>query len=204
MGIYERYILPRVIHLAMRNKTAREERARFVPQVSGKVLEVGIGSGLNLPYYTTDVERVVGIDPSQELWQMARRRVAQATFPVEFLGRSAESIPAADRNFDTILCTWTLCSIPEPLRALAEMRRVLKPDGRLIFVEHGRSPDERVAVWQERLTPLWKRLGGGCHLDRKIDELIRGAGFRVAELERGYSTGARALAFLYKGVARPA
>jgi ubiquinone/menaquinone biosynthesis C-methylase UbiE len=187
----------------MRNKTAREERARFVPRASGKVLEVGIGSGLNLPYYAAGVERVVGIDPSLELWRMARRRVGHTPFPVEFVGRSAESIPAGDGTFDTVVVTWALCSIPDPLRALGEMRRVLKPGGRLIFVEHGRSPDERVAARQERLTPLWKRLGGGCHLNRRIDELILGAGFRIAEMERGYGQGVKALAFLYKGVALP-
>ena len=204
MGIYQRYVLPRVIHLAMRNKTAREERARFVPLASGNVLEVGIGSGLNLPYYTRDVEKVVGIDPSLELWRMAQRRAAQTPFPVEFLGRSAESIPAADRTFDTVVTTWTLCSIADPPRALAEMRRLLRPEGRLIFVEHGRSPDERVAAWQDRLTPVWRRLGGGCHLNRQIDDLLRGAGFGIAQMETGYSKGAKALAFLYKGVAQPA
>ncbi len=189
--------------MAMRNKTAREERARFVRLASGKVLEVGIGSGLNLPHYTTDVEKVVGIDPSLELWRMARRRAAEAPFPVEFLGSSAESIPATDRTFDTVLTTWTLCSIPELPRALAEMRRVLKADGQLIFVEHGRAPDERVAAWQDRLTPLWKRIGGGCHLNRKIDELIRAAGFRLAQIETGYSPGMKFAGFMYKGFAHP-
>jgi ubiquinone/menaquinone biosynthesis C-methylase UbiE len=199
--IYRTYVLPRLIDLAMRSQRLAPERARFVSLASGTVLEVGIGSGLNLPFYTADVNALVGLDPSRELWELGRGRVDRAPFPVEFVQSSGETIPYPDATFDTVVSTWTLCSIPDVAGALREMRRVLKPDGRLIFVEHGRSPDRRVVAWQDRLTPLWKRLGGGCHLNRPIDALIRDAGFRITTLEAGYGEGPRPFAFLFRGLA---
>jgi ubiquinone/menaquinone biosynthesis C-methylase UbiE len=202
MNLYERYVLPRLIHLAMRNKAARAERATFVPLASGTVLEVGVGSGLNLPFYGPKVRALFALDPSRELWKIARRRVARAAFPVEFLPSSAERIPLGEMTVDTVVTTWTLCTILDPTGALAEMRRVLKPDGRLIFVEHGRSPDRRVRAWQDRLTPLWTRIAGGCQLNRTIDDLIAAAGFRITEIERAYSRGPKAFAYLYKGLAQ--
>ena len=201
MRFYDTYVLPRVINLAMQNKAATAERAAFVPLASGKVLEVGIGSGLNLPFYGRAVERLHGVDPSRELWRMARRRADRAPFSVGFTAASAESLPIEDAAFDTVVTTWTLCTIPDPAKSLVEMKRVLKPGGRLLFVEHGRSPDAGVQAWQNRLNPLWKRLAGGCHLNRKIDELIRDAGFRITRIERAYTRGPKPFAYLYKGLA---
>jgi ubiquinone/menaquinone biosynthesis C-methylase UbiE len=198
---YERYILPRLIHLAMRNKAAAAERARFVPMATGTVLEIGAGSGLNLPFYGPKVVRLYALDPSRELWRMARRRVNAAAFPVEYLTASAEAIPLDDQAVDTVVTTWTLCSIPDPGKALAEMRRVVRPGGRLIFVEHGRSPEPRVRAWQDRLTPLWRRVAGGCHLNRAIDRLILDAGFGLGEIEREYAGRPKTMEYLYKGVA---
>lgn len=202
MGIYEKYVLPRLIDLSMRNKAVMLERARFVPLASGEVLEVGIGSGLNIQFYGAKVEKLCALDPSLELQEMARRRAKTAPFPVEFLEGSAERIPMEDHSFDTVVTTWTLCTIPNPVKALKEIKRVLKPDGQLIFVEHGRSPDSRVLAWQNGLNPLWNRIGGGCNLNRKIDDMIVEAGFRITEIERAYSRGPKPFTFLYKGLAR--
>ena len=202
MGLYRRHILPRLIDLSMQNRAVRAERARFVPLASGTVLEVGLGSGLNLPFYSPAVERLYGLDPSLELQTMARRRARDARLPVEFIAGSGERIPMEDETVDAVVTTWTLCSIPDPVRALTEMRRVLNPGGRLIFIEHGRSPDARVVSWQDRLTPVWRRLAGGCHLNRKIDALILAAGFRIAQIETAYMKGPKPLVYLYKGVAQ--
>lgn len=202
MNLYEKYVLPRLINLAMRNKTAMAERRRFVPLAAGTVLEVGIGSGINLPLYTRDVERLFAVDPSLELWKLALKRVARTPFPVEFVGCSAESIPMDDKTVDAVVTTWTLCTIGHPRQALREMKRVLKPEGQVIFVEHGRSSDARVAAWQNRLNPLWNRIGGGCNLNRQIDDLILEAGFQITRLERGYAPGPKPLAYLYRGLAR--
>jgi ubiquinone/menaquinone biosynthesis C-methylase UbiE len=202
MGIYQTYVLPRLINLVMQNKAAREERARFLPLASGTVLEVGIGSGLNIPFYSPEVKRLYGVDPSPELGKMARKRARAAPFPIMFIEGSAEEIPLDDESFDAVVMTWTLCTVPDPLKTLGEIKRVLKPDGRLIFVEHGWSPEPGVLAWQNRLNPLWNRVAGGCNLNRKVDDLIPAAGFRITQLETGYSKGPRPLAFLYKGVAR--
>ena len=202
MGLYQRYVLPRLINLSMQNRAVRAERARFVPLASGTVLEVGLGSGLNLPLYSPAVERLYGLDPSLELQKMARRRARDARFPIEFIAGSGERIPMEDETVDAVVTTWTLCSIPDPVTALTEMKRVLNPGGRLIFIEHGRSPDARVVSWQDRLTPVWRRLAGGCHLNRKIDALILAAGFRIAEIETAYMKGPKPLVYLYKGVAQ--
>src|SRR5688572_17298318 len=173
MGFYAKYILPRLIELAMKNQEMARLRAVWIPQARGEVLEVGIGSGLNLAFYSSDVTRVYGVDPSVELQRIARKRAAGIPFQIEFLSQSVEtSLPLANGSIDTAVLTWTLCSIADPTKALHEIRRVLNPTGRLLFVEHGRSPDPRVARWQDRLTPVWKRIAGGCHLNRKIDETI--------------------------------
>ena len=166
-----------------------------------QVLEIGIGSGLNLPIYGPAVDRVCGIDPSRELLDHARKRIADAHVPVSLVRASAEQLPFADATFDTVVVTWTLCSIQTPSTALTEMRRVLKPDGRLLFVEHGLSSEPRIIRWQHRLTPCWKRIGGGCHLDRKMNDLIRAAGFRVDALETGYMRGPKPWTFIYQGSA---
>jgi ubiquinone/menaquinone biosynthesis C-methylase UbiE len=203
MGIYTKYILPRLIDLAMRNKDTARLRAEWVPQACGEVLEIGIGSGLNLPFYSSQVQRVYGVDPSLELQRMARKRAVAQSIKVDFLLQSAEEpVPLSNASIETVVVTWTLCSIANPARALLQAKRLLKPGGRLIFVEHGRSSEPGIVTWQERLTPLWKRIGGGCHLDRKIDDLIIGAGFQITELKTCYLAGPRPMTYAYQGLAQ--
>jgi ubiquinone/menaquinone biosynthesis C-methylase UbiE len=202
MGLYERWIVPRLLDLAMRNGVLDHYRERTIETARGLVLEVGVGSGLNLALYGPAVIRVVAIDPSPELLRLASKRVAEAVVvPVSLLRASAEHLPFANAAFDTIVMTWTLCSIPNPVAALTEMRRVLRPGGRLIFVEHGLSPEIRTARWQRRLTPYWKRISGGCHLDRKTDDLIRRAGFQIDGVETVYLKGPKPWTFIYEGSA---
>jgi ubiquinone/menaquinone biosynthesis C-methylase UbiE len=203
MGFYEEWILPALIDLSMRNKRLRPYRQRVAGAAEGRVLEVGIGSGLNLPFYAGQVRDVVGLDPSPRLLARAQGTSHGMQLPVRLLEGSAERIPLADRSMDTIVMTWTGCSIPEIGTALRDMRRVLKIGGRLLFVEHGRAPDPGVARWQDRLDPLWIRFSGGCHLNRKIDDLLADAGFRIDRLETGYIAGPRIMTFLYEGAARP-
>ena len=204
MGSYAKYVLPRLIDLAMRNKDTTRLRSEWIPNARGEVLEIGIGSGLNLPFYSTEVRHVYGVDPSMELQEMARKRVGKSSLEVTFLSQSAEEpLSLAKSSIDTAVVTWTLCSIPDPLHALQQAKRVLKPNGRLVFVEHGRSSDSGVVVWQDRITPLWKRIGGGCHLNRKIDELITTAGFRISELKTFYLPGPRPMTYTYQGFAEP-
>lgn len=203
MGFYSRRVLPHIINLAMQNKDATRLRGQWVPQARGTVLEIGIGSGLNLPFYSSDVQTVFGVEPSLELQRMARERQTGTNIKVEFLPQSAEEmLPLSDESVDTIVMTWTLCSIPDAPRALAQMKRVLRADGRLLFIEHGRSPDPGVVVWQDRLTPVWKKIGGGCHLNRKIDELLAGAGFAIGEIKTEYLPGPRPMTYTYQGFAR--
>lgn len=203
VGAYVKYILPRIIDLVMRNKDMARLRADWVPHAHGDVLEIGIGSGLNLPFYSSQVRRLYGVEPSVELQRMARIRAASAPTKVEFLSQSAEkSLPLSDESIDTVVITWTLCSIADPPSALRQMKRVLKPNGLLIFVEHGRAPDPKVSTWQDRITPVWKRIGGGCHLNRKIDGLLMEAGFKIEELETKYLPGPRPMTYTYQGVAR--
>ena len=160
-------------------------------------------SGLaSIAVYSQSVDRVCGIDLSPELLRLAHERTADAVVPVSLLRASAEHLPFAVAAFDTVVMTWTLCSIANPVAALIEMRRVLKPSGQLLFVEHGLSPEFRIARWQHRLTPCWKRIGGGCHLDRKMDDLIRAAGFQIDAVDTGYMQGPKPWAFMYRGSAR--
>jgi ubiquinone/menaquinone biosynthesis C-methylase UbiE len=201
MGFYERWIVPRLLELAMQNRLLDHYRHQTVASARGLVLEVGVGSGLNLPLYGPTVTRVVAIDPSPELLRLASRRTADVVIPVSLLRASAEHLPLAHAVFDTIVMTWTLCSIPNPMAALTEMRRVLRQGGRLIFVEHGLSPEIRTARWQHRLTPYWKQISGGCHLDRKTDDLIRATGFQVDAVETGYMKGPKPWTFMYQGSA---
>lgn len=203
MGLYQDHVLPRLIHLSMRQRNLAAYRARVIPAAQGRVLEIGIGSGLNLPYYGTTVERVIGLDPSPKLLAMAREAARRTTIPFDLIEDSAEAIPLDNRSIDTVVTTWTMCSIPDVQRALGEMRRILKPGGRLLFVEHGHSPDPGVRRWQDHLTPIWRRVGGGCHLNRAIRELIEGAGFRIERIETGYMRGPKPMTFMYEGSARP-
>lgn len=177
-------------------------RAAHVPAARGVVLEIGIGSGLNLPFYTNAVTRLYGVDPSEALLARARKRAAAAPFPVVLINGDADRIPLGGASIDTVVVTWSLCSIAKPANALREMRRVLKPSGTLIFVEHGLSDDVRVRKWQNRLTPFWRRFTGGCHLNRKMDDLVRAAGFTIAELRTEYVPGPRPMTFMYEGRAR--
>jgi ubiquinone/menaquinone biosynthesis C-methylase UbiE len=202
VGVYAKYVLPRFIDLSMRNKETTRVRGEWVPHARGDVLEIGIGSGLNLPFYSREVARIFGVEPSPELQKLARKRCVGKDIHVEFFLQSAEEpIPLPDQSVDTVVITWTLCSIPDPPRALRQMKKVLKPDGRLIFVEHGRAPDSGVAVWQDRLSPVWKRIGGGCHLNRKIDDLLLEAGFSIEELRTTYLPGPRPMTYTYQGFA---
>ena len=203
MGLYRDHILPHLIHLSMRQRNLAAYRARVLPAAQGRVLEIGIGSGLNLPYYSTTVEQVIGLDPSPKLLGMAREAARRTSLPLDLIENSAEAIPLYNRSIDTVVTTWTMCSIPDVQRALGEMRRVLKPEGRLLFVEHGLSPDPGIRRWQDRLTPVWRQVGGGCHLNRAIGELIEEAGFRIERLETGYMRGPKPMTFMYEGSARP-
>jgi ubiquinone/menaquinone biosynthesis C-methylase UbiE len=201
MGLYQNWVLPRLLDLAMRSYSLDSYRFSAVTSARGLVLEIGVGSGLNLSLYGPVTSHVVGLDPSPELLRLASDRAAQALVTVSLVTASAEQIPFSDAVFDGIVMTWTLCSIPNPMSALVEMRRVLKPGGRLLFVEHGQSPDIRVARWQHRLTPCWKRIGGGCHLDRKMDDLIHAAGFQINAVETGYMKGPKPWTFMFQGSA---
>lgn len=203
MGFYARRVLPHIINMAMKNKDATRLREAWIPQARGEVLEVGIGSGLNLPFYSAEVQRVYGVEPSLALQEMARKRAATGRINIDFLSQSAEEpLPLPDQSIDTIVMTWTLCSIPNAPKALGQMKRVLKSDGRLLFIEHGRAPDLGVVVWQDRLTPVWKRIGAGCHLNRKIDELIAASGFEIGELRTCYLPGPRPMTYTYQGFAQ--
>jgi ubiquinone/menaquinone biosynthesis C-methylase UbiE len=203
MGFYQDRVVPCLIHLAMRNRDLVPYRKRVVSSARGRVLEVGIGSGMNIPFYPPALREVIGLEPSARLVAMTRRAVQRSELSVELIEGSAEAIPLDQHSIDSVVTTWTLCSIPRVAVALSEMRRVLKPQGQLLFVEHGRAPEERVRRWQDRLTPAWKRLGGGCHLNRPIRELIEASGFSIARINTGYMKGPKALTFMYEGCALP-
>ena len=199
---YERHLLPYLIDFACGMKPVRRQREKVVPLARGRVLEIGIGTGLNLAYYDkARIERVVGLDPALEMHRLARRRMRRAGLEVELVGLSAERIPFDDAQFDTVVLTYTLCSIPDPLAALKEMRRMLKPGGRLVFSEHGAAPEASVRRWQARLNPLWSKLAGGCRLDRDVPALLAATGFRSSDLEAAYLPGPRPLTYNYWGTA---
>jgi ubiquinone/menaquinone biosynthesis C-methylase UbiE len=202
MGFYQDQIVPVLINLAMRRRELAAYRSRVIPAADGRVLEIGIGSGFNLPFYSRDVERLIGLDPSPKLLSMVRRNLRPDAPLVELVEGSAEAIPLESNSVDTVVTTWTLCSIPDAARALREMHRVLRPTGRLLFIEHGRAPEANVRWWQDRLTPAWKCIGGGCHLNRAIQNLIEDAAFRFDRFETGYMRGPKPLTFMYEGTAR--
>jgi ubiquinone/menaquinone biosynthesis C-methylase UbiE len=203
MGYYSDSILPRLLNLVMNTKEMRRERARCLDGVTGAVLEVGFGSGLNLPHYPRGVTKVIGVDPSHTSARLARTRIAAAPFPVELIGLTAETIPVADASVDAIVSTFTLCTIPDVAGALLEMHRALRPGGRFHFVEHGHADDSGVARWQDRLNGVQQTLFGGCHLNRHIATLIEQAGFEIERLDTGYLKGApRFAGFLYRGIAK--
>ena len=205
MGLYGKYVLPRVVHLACSARPNMRQREKLVPLASGRVLEVGMGSGLNLPFYDARrVTKVWGREPSPEMSKMASAAVEAVAFDVEFVSAGGEQIPLDSESFDTVLMTFTLCTIPDAERALREIARVLKRGGQLLFCEHGAAPDAGVRRWQNRINPLWRRLAGGCHLNRDIPGLIRRGGFEITRMDTMYIPGWRPASFNYWGAAAKA
>lgn len=203
MGFYAERILPNLIACACGARPILRHRRVMVPEAEGVVLEVGLGSGTNLPYYDASrVKQVIGVEPSEGMRTKAQRAIGRQAIPVELIDAPGEALPVEDRSVDTVLLTFTLCTIPDWQAALAEMRRVLKPGGRLVFLEHGLAPDDGVARWQHRIEPVWKRIGGGCHLARPIDRMIAEGGFRIDRLEADYTPKTPRLSgYVYRGVA---
>lgn len=202
---YDRHILPWALDWACGLPMIGRQRQLVVPQARGRVLEVGIGTGLNMPYYNrARVDHITGLDPALELQPRAQQRIREAGLTVDLVGLSAEQIPRVDASFDTVVVTYSLCTIPDPLAALKEMRRVLAPGGTLLFCEHGRAPDAAVRRWQERLQPLWGRVAGGCHLDRDVPALLEAAGFDCPDLHTGYLPGPKPWTYHYWGAAQAA
>ncbi len=200
-GWYDRYVLPQILDFACGGKPIRRQRQKVVPLASGDVLEIGIGTALNAPFYDkARVRRIVGVDPALQLHPLALRRIRAAGLQVELVGLSAEKLPLDDQSFDSVVCTYTLCSIPDPAGALAEIRRMLRPGGKLLFSEHGRAPDESVRRWQRRLQPIWGPLGGGCNLSLNVPALLEAAGFRT-RIESRYIPGPRFASYHFWGVA---
>ncbi|QFU76215.1 class I SAM-dependent methyltransferase [Halioglobus maricola] len=190
MGIYEKYVLPRFINCACSTKPMMKQREKVVPHAEGCVLEIGIGTGLNLPYYDpAKVDKVIGLDPSEESWKLAGERASGLDFDVEFIGLPGEEIPLDDAAVDTVLVTYSLCTIPDPVAALKGMARVLKPGGKLIFCEHGKAPDASVQRWQERVNPMWRAIAGGCNLNRDIPALLAQGGLSISGMETSYIPG---------------
>ncbi|WP_291841670.1 class I SAM-dependent methyltransferase [Maricaulis sp.] len=203
MGFYSERILPNLIACACGTRPILKQRRLMVPEARGRVLEVGMGSGTNLPFYDPQsVTGIVGVEPSAGMRTKARRAIAGQAIPVELIDAPGEALPVEDRSIDTVLLTFTLCTIPDFQLALSEMRRVLKPEGRLVFVEHGLARDAGIARWQHRIEPVWKAIGGGCHLTRPMDKLIAEAGFRIDRLEADYLPGTPKFSgYVYKGLA---
>jgi len=202
LKVYEKYILPKIVHAACNTRAIMRQRQKIVPRAHGRVLEVGVGSGLNLCHYDAGrVSKVWGLDPSPEMIRMAEDRAGEVNFEVAFLTNPAEDIPLPDKFFDSIVLTYTLCTIPDAGRAMLEMARVIKPGGLLVFCEHGAAPDRSVLRWQKALNPLWKKVGGGCHLNRDIPELIVQGGFRITGLQARYIPGWRPASYNFWGTA---
>ena len=200
MNLYERYVLPRMIDFACGMGAVMKTRAQVVPLAEGKVLEIGIGTGLNLSFYDPlKVSEIVGVDPAVDMSPLARERAAQISIPVKTIALELGQIQAADASFDSIVCTFTLCTIPDAVAALREMRRVLKPGGKLLFSEHGLAPDAPVVRWQNRITPLWKPLAGGCHLNRDIAALITAGGFNIGDIQSSYLKGPKPMTWVSRG-----
>lgn len=202
MGLYAKYLLPRTVHFLCSAKPIRKQRKKVVPLAEGRVLEIGIGSGLNLPLYDPGkVQHLWGLDPSTESWALAEKTASRMDFSVEFINGEAEAIPLDGCSADTVLVTYTLCTVPGVLRALEEIRRVLKLDGQLIFCEHGAAPDASVRRWQNRLNPIWKRIGGGCNLNLPIPFLLEQAGLKIRKMDTMYLPGWKPATFNYWGTA---
>jgi ubiquinone/menaquinone biosynthesis C-methylase UbiE len=201
VGFYEDEILPRAVDVLLGGRQFARLRARVAAELEGEVLEVGFGSGRNVPHYPPALARVRAVDPATVGRKLAAKRVAASPVPIEYIGLDGEELPLEDESVDHVLTTWTLCTIPEVDRALAEVRRVLRPGGALHFLEHGRSPDPKVARWQDRLTPIQRRIAGGCHLNRPVDRLVLDAGLEVTRLDNYYMRGPKPLGYMFEGVA---
>jgi len=187
MSLYEKYVLPKFLNCACGSKPVSYQRKKVVPLAEGKVLEIGIGSGLNLPFYDkAKIDEIWGLDPSEELSEMAKQVADEESMEVKFISSGAEDIPLPDNYFDCVLVTYTMCTIPEVQRANQEIRRVLKEDGKMIFCEHGEAPDQNIRKWQNRINPFWGKLAGGCNINRKIPSLIQDSGFDIIEMEAMY------------------
>ncbi len=205
MQLYDQYVLPVLLDALCGMKAIEAVRAELIPLARGRVLEIGIGTGRNLPHYdAAQLGDLCGLDPAAQMNAKAQKRARAKGIDIELLTLSAEKIPAADASFDTVVSTFTLCTIPDAVAALREMRRVLKPGGKLLFCEHGTAPDASVRRWQDRLTPYWKPIAGGCHLNRDIRQLLRAGGFVSADLQERYLPGPRAMTYVYSGSAVPA
>jgi ubiquinone/menaquinone biosynthesis C-methylase UbiE len=202
MSFYEKYCLHHVLDCACSLQPVRKQREKVVPHATGRVLEIGMGSGLNLPFYNQDaVEFIWGLEPSEQMRRKAQKNLDRSPLEVKWLGLPSEQIPLEDDQADTVVLTYTLCTIPDWQSALSEMRRVLKPDGKLLFCEHGRAPDTRILTWQKRLNPIWRRIAGGCNLNRPIAEMIAQNGFKIETLNEGYIPGPKFAGYNYWGTA---
>lgn len=201
MGFYTDLILPRVINVVMDSKDLEPIRSRVCSGLSGEVLEIGFGSGLNVPFYPAAVTRVRAVDPAVLGRKLAARRVASSAAGIEFLGLDGQDLPLAEASADHVLMTWTLCTVPDPERTLAEIRRVLRPGGSLRFAEHGLAPDERVARWQQRLTPINRRIAGGCHLNRQASQLVAASGLDLTSIDTYYVAGPKPFGYTFEGTA---
>ena len=202
MGFYANQVLPRLIDLTMSRGELARIRARVAAPLDGDVLEVGFGSGLNVPHYPAAITHVQAVDPATVGRKLAAKRVASSSVPVEYVDLEGEALSLDSNSIDHVLTTWTLCTIPDVDRALSEIRRVLRPGGRFHFVEHGRSPDPKVAGWQDRLNPWQRRVAGGCHLNRPIDQLVLNSGLELVRMENYYLKGPRPFGYMFEGVAR--
>lgn len=202
MSFYDDHVLPRIINVAMNSKEDRKIRSRVCAGLTGEVVEIGFGTGHNLPYLPSGVKRLRAVEPSQLAVRLARPRIAASPVAVEVVGRDGQRLPLADDTADFLLCTWSLCTIPDPVAAVAEMRRVLRPGGVLHFAEHGLAPDESVRKWQRRLNGMQQRVGGGCHLSRDIPAIIESAAMTIIRLDTYYGKGQpKPYAAMYEGVA---
>lgn len=202
MGFYDDRVLPRIINVVMGMKPTRPVRARVCAGLAGEVVEIGFGTGHNLPYIPPTVTRLRAVEPAGLSVRLAADRIAAAPFPVDIVGLDGQKIPLDDGSADAVLCTWSLCTIPDPVAAVREMRRVLRPGGQLHFVEHGASPDPKVRAWQDRLNGLQQRIAGGCNLNRDIAAVIDGGGMRITDLETYYNAGEpKPFGYLFEGIA---
>ncbi|MBF6216016.1 methyltransferase domain-containing protein [Nocardia puris] len=201
MGIYRDQVVPRLVNLACGMKANDRERARVCSGLHGRVVEIGFGSGFNVPFYPEAVRSISAVEPADLGWKLAAKRLERAEVPIERAGLDGQALPFADNSFETALSTWTLCTIPDVAAALSEVRRVLVPGGTLHFVEHGLAPDAGVQTWQHRLNPIQNAVAGGCNLDRDIRGIVEAAGFEIRDLDVYYAEGPRFLAALSLGVA---